>query len=73
MSGIPALKDPGRQEGQEFKQTFSYIVSSRPGWATEDSDSKNQNKKEVKKPIPGTIIWSEALGGNYSYYIAKWA
>lgn len=36
----------GRQEGQEFKPIFSYIVSSRPGWATEDSDSKNQNKKK---------------------------
>lgn len=47
----------GMQEDQEFKPSFIDIVSSRPGWATEDWLEESK-QKEVKRSIPGTIIRS---------------
>lgn len=49
MSAIPALRME-RQEDQKFKVILSYIVSSRPSWATGDPHLK---KKSVQKMLSG--------------------
>lgn len=72
MSGIPALKDgeaggSGVQADLQLHSELKTRLGYRRLWL------KESKQKEVKKPIPGTIIWSEALGGNYDYYIAKQA
>jgi hypothetical protein len=51
---MPVMPTTGiwRQEGQKFKVIISYIVSSRPGWATCEPFTKKATIEEAMRMHP---------------------